>query len=150
MNVLVVDDEPEYRLIMRSVLSSEGYNVIVAENGEDALRKMTEVPVDIVITDIYMPVMDGIKFNRAARATQGLEQVPFLFVSAFDDQHTLEAVKDPRFEGFLRKARPVEEMLDWIKYLTTPEADRPKVPPGGPKQKPGDSGRHGSRSARLS
>lgn len=150
MNVLVVDDEPEYRLIMRSVLSSEGYNVVVAENGEEALRKMSEVPFDIVITDIYMPVMDGIKFNRAARATKGLEQVPFLFVSAFDDQHTLEAVKDPRYEGFLRKARPVEEMLDWIKYLTTPEGDRPKVPPGGPKQKPGDSGRHGSRSARLS
>ena len=150
MNVLVVDDEPEYRLIMRSVLSSEGYNVVVAENGEEALRKMSEVQVDIVITDIYMPVMDGIKFNRAARATPGLEQVPFLFVSAFDDQHTLEAVKDPRFEGFLRKARPVEEMLDWIKYLTTPEPERPKTPPGGPKAKPGDSGRHGSRSARLS
>jgi CheY-like chemotaxis protein len=149
MNVLVVDDEPEYRLIMRSVLSSEGYDVVVAENGEDALRRMSEVPVDLVITDIYMPVMDGIKFNRAARSTPGLEHVPFLFVSAFDDQHTLEAVKDPRYEGFLRKARPVEELLEWIKYLTTPEPDRPKFPPGGLKSKPGESTRPGSRSARL-
>jgi two-component system, sensor histidine kinase and response regulator len=150
MNVLVVDDEPEYRLIMRSVLSSEGYEVIVAENGEEALRKMSEVPVDIVITDIYMPVMDGIKFNRAARATSGFEHVPFLFVSAFDDQHTLEAVKDPRFEGFLRKARPVEELLEWIKYLTTPEPDRPKLPPGGLKGRGGEPPHGGARSTRLS
>jgi CheY-like chemotaxis protein len=150
MNVLVVDDEPEYRLIMRSVLSSEGYEVFVAENGEEALRKMSEFPMDIVITDIYMPVMDGIKFNRAARATPAFEQVPFLFVSAFDDQHTLEAVKDPRLEGFLRKARPVEELLEWIKYLTTPEPDRPKLPPGGSKPKPGGPPRGGSRSAHFS
>jgi CheY-like chemotaxis protein len=149
MTILVVDDEPEYRLIMRSVLTGEGYDVAVAENGEEALRKLQEMPIDIVISDIYMPVMDGIKFNRAARALPQYEKVPFLFVSAFDDQHTLEAVRDPRYDGFLRKARPVEEMMEWITYLTTPEPDRPKVPPGGRKLKPGDSAR-GSRSSGLS
>src|SRR5512139_401663 len=130
MTILVVDDEPEYRLIMRSVLLSEGYDVAVAENGEEALRKLQEMPIDLVISDIYMPVMDGIRFNRAARALPNYQTVPFLFVSAFDDQHTLEAVKDPRYDGFLRKARPVEELLEWIKYLATPEGERPKIPPG--------------------
>jgi CheY-like chemotaxis protein len=149
MTILVVDDEPEYRLIMRSVLTGEGYDVAVAENGEEALRKLQEMPVDMVISDIYMPVMDGIKFNRAARALPKYEKVPFLFVSAFDDQHTLEAVRDPRYDGFLRKARPVEEMMEWITYLTTPAADRPKVPPGGRKPKPGETV-HGSRSSGLS
>ncbi len=149
MTILVVDDEPEYRLIMRSVLTGEGYDVAVAENGEEALRKLQEMPIDLVISDIYMPVMDGIKFNRAARALPQYEKVPFLFVSAFDDQHTLEAVRDPRYDGFLRKARPVEEMMEWITYLTTPEADRPKVPPGGRKPKTGDTSR-GLRSSGLS
>ncbi len=149
MTILVVDDEPEYRLIMRSVLTGEGYDVAVAENGEEALRKLQEMPVDLVISDIYMPVMDGIKFNRAARAMPQYAKVPFLFVSAFDDQHTLEAVRDPRYDGFLRKARPVEEMMEWITYLTTPEADRPKVPPGGHKPKPGET-QHGMRSSGLS
>ena len=130
MRILVVDDEPEYRLIMRSILSSEGHEVLLAENGEDALEKLTDGGIDIVVTDIYMPVMDGIKFHRTARTKPGLETIPFLFVSAFDDQHTLEAVKDPRYDGFLRKARPVEELLEWIKYLATPEGERPKIPPG--------------------
>jgi CheY-like chemotaxis protein len=149
MTILVVDDEPEYRLIVRSVLSSEGHDVVVAENGEDGLHKLQELPVDMVITDIYMPLMDGIKFNRAARAIPEFEKIPFLFVSAFDDQHTLEAIRDPRYDGFLRKARPVEEMLEWITYLTTPEADRPKVPPGQLRPKQGGT-KSGSRSIKLS
>lgn len=139
MTILVVDDEPEYRLIMRSVLMSEGYEVLLAENGEEALERLKDAQVDIVISDIYMPVMDGIKFHRTVRSLPQFQDLPFLFVSAFDDEHTLEAVKDPRFEGFLRKARPIEEMLEWIKYLITPEADRPKTPPGGARKKPGAS-----------
>jgi CheY-like chemotaxis protein len=137
MTILVVDDEPEYRLIMRSVLMAEGYDVVLAENGEEALEKLKETTIDLVISDIYMPVMDGIRFHRTVRATPELETLPFLFVSAYDDQHTLDAVKDPRYEGFLRKARPVEEMIEWIVYLTTPEEKRPKSPPSGMKPRPG-------------
>ncbi len=133
MTILVVDDEPEYRMIMRSVLMAEGYDVLLAEHGEEALEKLKEAKVDLVISDIYMPVMDGIKFHRTVRATPEIDTLPFLFVSAYDDQHTLDAVKDPRFEGFLRKARPVEELIEWINYLTTPEEKRPKSPPGGLK-----------------
>ena len=150
MTILVVDDEPEYRLIVRSVLTGEGYDVVVAENGEEGLSRLKEVHVDLVITDIYMPVMDGIKFNRAARALPEFEKTPFLFVSAFDDQHTLDAIRDPHHEGFLRKARPVEEMLEWITYLTTPEPDRPKTPPGPRMPKPLGHNRSNSRNSRLS
>jgi CheY-like chemotaxis protein len=150
MTILVVDDEPEYRLIMRSVLTAEGYEVAVAENGEDALQKLKDLSIGMVISDIYMPVMDGIKLNRAVRAMPEYEELPFLFVSAFDDQHTLDAVRDPRHEGFLRKARPVEEMFEWITYLTTPEADRPKVPPGPKVIKPKGSTSSGLRGSGLS
>jgi two-component system sensor histidine kinase/response regulator len=131
MKILVVDDEPEYRLALKNVLMSEGYTVFVAENGEDGFAKLMKDPVDLVISDIYMPVLDGIRFHRKVRATPELATVPFLFVSAFDDQHTLDAVQNPRMEGFLRKARPVGELKEWIQYLTTPEEKRPKLPPGG-------------------
>ena len=137
MTILVVDDEPEYRLIMRSVLSYEGWDVLLAENGEEGLEKLKSSQVDLVISDIYMPIMDGIKFHRTVRSLPQFERLPFLFVSAFDDQHTLDSVKDPRYEGFLRKARPVEELIEWIRYLTMPEEARPKVPPGIAKKKPG-------------
>ncbi|MGA9121202.1 MAG: response regulator [Bacteroidota bacterium] len=135
IRILVVDDEPDFRLILRSVLTAKGYESVLAANGEEALRKLEEGPVDFIISDIYMPVMDGIKFHRAVRATGKYQNLPFLFVSAFDDQHTLQAVKDPRYDGFVKKGSRVEEMTEWIEYLLTPEDRRPKLPPGGARSR---------------
>lgn len=135
MTILVVDDEPQYRLIMRSVLMAEGYDVLLAEHGEEALTKLKGGHVDLIVSDIYMPVMDGIKLHRTVRSTPETANIPFLFASAYDDQHTLEVVKNPRTEGFFKKARPVEELIEWIRYFTTPEDKRPKLPPGGSKSR---------------
>jgi CheY-like chemotaxis protein len=135
MTILVVDDETEYRLVIKTVLLGEGFKVLLAENGEEGLKMLQEADIDIVVSDIYMPVMDGIRFHRAVRALPRFEKLPCLFVSAFDDQHTLEAVRDPRYEGFLRKARPTEELVEWIRYLTAPEGARSKIIPGGTRSK---------------
>ena len=131
MTVLLVDDEPDYRLLVSTVLSSRGFNVIIAENGQQALDKIQGLTPDLVITDIYMPVMDGIKMSRALRELPGFEKVPILFLSGYDDQHTLDAVKDPRYEAFLRKGSPLEELVRWIDYLTTPLENRPSAFPRG-------------------
>lgn len=135
MTILVVDDEPEYRLVTKTVLLSEGFKVELAENGEDGMKKLQEADIDMIVSDIYMPVMDGIRFHHAVRACPRFEKLPFLFVSAFDDQHTLDAVQDPRYDGFLRKARPTEELVEWIRYLTAPEGSRSKFPPGGARSR---------------
>jgi CheY-like chemotaxis protein len=135
MTILVVDDEPSYRLLLRSVLKELGYEVVQAENGEDGLKKLQENKIDLVISDIYMPLMDGIRFNRSVRALPNYATVPFLFMSAFDDEHTLNAVKDPRYEGFLRKARPVEEIKEWVAFLATPVEKRGKLTPGGSRSR---------------
>ena len=135
MTILVVDDEPEYRLVTKTILLAEGFKVELAENGEEALKKVQETDFDIVVSDIYMPVMDGIRFHHAVRAMPKYEKLPFLFVSAFDDQHTMDAVQDPRYDGFLRKARPIEELVEWIHYLTSPEGARSKLLPGGSRSK---------------
>ncbi len=145
MTILVVDDEPEYRLVTKTVLLSEGFKVVLAENGEDGMNKLLENDIDMIVSDIYMPVMDGIRFHHAVRATPKFEKLPFLFVSAFDDQHTLDAVQNPKVDGFLRKARPTEELVEWIHYLTSPEGSRPKLLPGGTRSKLTSHGREGFR-----
>jgi CheY-like chemotaxis protein len=130
MTILVVDDEPQYRLLLDDFLRDEGHNVLTAENGEDALEKMAEMKVDFVISDVYMPVLDGVKFHRMIREIPGYEELPFLFVSAFDDQHTLDAVRNSKFDGFLKKGRPVSVLKQWITYLTLPVDKRPLTRPG--------------------
>ena len=133
MNILIVDDEEAQRLLMRNFFMLEGWTVFLAEDGADALEKMKLQKMDIVVSDIYMPAMDGIKLHRTMRETPGYENTPFLFVSAFDDQYTTDAVKIPKIEGFFKKGRPVTELKEWVLYLTAPEELRPKFPPG---QKP--------------
>jgi len=146
MNILLVDDELDYRLLIRTVLMSRGCDVILAENGLEALEKAKGATIDLVITDIYMPVMDGLKMSRALRARPEFEKVPILYLSGYDDQHTLEAVKDPRYEGFLRKGAPLEELVLWIDYLTTPVEKRPKTLPKGTQTRTNLRPRDGTRT----
>jgi CheY-like chemotaxis protein len=130
MNILLVDDEPEYRLLLGNYLEIDGNKVFLAEHGEDALKKLDDAAMDIIISDVYMPVMDGLKFHKIVRSTARFQNIPFLFVSGYDDQHTLSAIKHSNLDGFVRKARPISELKAWIKYLTTPIDKRPPTPPG--------------------
>lgn len=67
VSLLIVDDEAEIRAMLERHYLFEGYDVTTAANGQEALAKMAEAKVDIVITDIMMPVMDGIDLLRAIR-----------------------------------------------------------------------------------
>lgn len=129
MKILFVDDEPQYRLMMNTFLHEEGWEVYLAEDGDAALAKLQRVPVDVIISDVYMPVMDGVKLHRAVREMPQYQRLPFIFISGYDDEHTRGAVKNPKLETFVRKADVLHELKKWVLYLSTPEEDRPPVPP---------------------
>ncbi len=124
MTILVVDDEVSYRLLMKSLLVDEGYEVLLAEDGEEALEKLEETPIDLIISDIYMPVMDGFKLHRAIRGIPKWEKMPILFVSAYDDQHSMDVIQNPKIEAFLKKGRPFSEIKEWMEYLMAPADER--------------------------
>ncbi len=130
MNILIVDDDPSYRMLLRDALGQQDWTIFLAEHGEEAMSVLSREKLDIVVSDVYMPVMDGIALHRKVRSTSGIEKIPFLFVSAYDDQHTLSAIKDPKLEAFLQKTKPISLVKEWIIYLTTPPEQRPKLPPG--------------------
>jgi CheY-like chemotaxis protein len=67
--VLVVDDDPDIRLLIEDLLAFEGYRILTAENGADALHVVEGIRPDVILLDINMPVMDGRAFVRAYRAT---------------------------------------------------------------------------------
>ena len=136
MNILVVDNEREYRTLVGHYLTEQGWTVFLAEDGEEGLNTLYRETIDMIVSDIYMPVMDGLKFHRAVRNEPKFAGIPFLFVSAYDDPQTIHAVKDPAIEGFSRKGRPVSDLKLWIDYLTTPVEKRPSVPPGHSSKTP--------------
>jgi chemosensory pili system protein ChpA (sensor histidine kinase/response regulator) len=125
--------------MLKTLLTLEGWDAFLAQHGEEALEKLKHVKMDLVISDIYMPVMDGFKLRNSVREMPGLVTLPFLFISGYEDQYSVEAVKDPKIEGFFRKGKPIEELKEWILYLTAPHEKRPQYPPGR-KPKPGSLG----------
>jgi len=91
--LLVVDDERIVRESLRDILELEGYVVHVASDGETALRKLQDVPVDLVITDIMMPGMDGISLLRAIRSAD--DSLPVIIITGNPTQDTtLQALRE--------------------------------------------------------
>jgi CheY-like chemotaxis protein len=79
--ILVVDDEPDERFLVGRVLTREGHEVTVASNGAAALKAVKERPPDLVVTDIMMPVMDGLELIRRLRGDPLTAPIPILAAS---------------------------------------------------------------------
>ncbi|MBE7067480.1 MAG: response regulator transcription factor [Ruminococcaceae bacterium] len=80
INILVVDDDKNIRLLFKTVLEAEKYNVFTAENGKKALNVMESEHIDLVILDIMMPEMNGYEFTKVLRENDN--NLPILMVSA--------------------------------------------------------------------
>lgn len=79
--VLVIDDEEDYRIIIREVLSESGFDVKLARDGEEGLRMAKAESPDIVLVDWMMPRMDGEQFCRAMREEPALKSLPVLMLT---------------------------------------------------------------------
>ncbi|MBS3759325.1 MAG: sigma-54-dependent Fis family transcriptional regulator, partial [Desulfobacterales bacterium] len=92
-NVLIVEDEERMRHLIAMMLKDHGHQIAEASDGEAALTMIEENPYDIVITDIKMPVMDGMELFRTLREKD--IQCPFIFITAFATiESAVEAMRD--------------------------------------------------------
>ena len=82
--ILVVDDEPHIREVVRRFLTPEGYDVIEAGDGGAALEKACQELPDIVLLDLTMPVMDGFEVLRGLRETPSTQDIPVILLTAVD------------------------------------------------------------------
>jgi signal transduction histidine kinase/DNA-binding response OmpR family regulator len=101
--ILVVDDNPEDRLMLRRMLEGEGWTIEDAENGKLALESVAESLPDIIMLDLMMPVMDGFQFLHEFRKNEAWQQVPVVVLTAMDlDEHEL-AELNVNVETVIRK-----------------------------------------------
>ena len=122
-SILVVDDEPLNRVVMRASLT--GCQVIEAENGRRALEVLEKTPVDLVLLDIMMPEMDGYEVCRRIKETPREGYLPVLLVSALGDQADRNRGLEAGADDFVGKPFDRRELLLRVTaFLRLREQDR--------------------------
>src|SRR5260221_12903820 len=81
--ILVVEDQEDNRRILRDLLTSAGYEIIQAENGEEALAAAARERPDLILMDIQLPVLDGYEATRRIKANPALRAIPVLAVTSY-------------------------------------------------------------------
>ena len=102
--ILVVDDALTVRELERSILERAGYEVRTAGNGIEAMAQLAEQPVDLVLTDVEMPRMDGFALTEAIRAHPGLTNVPVLILSSRASEEDRRRGLEVGADGYIVKS----------------------------------------------
>ena len=110
--ILVVDDAPQVRRVMRTSLTSQGYTVFEARNGEEALEAMRSAPPDLVLLDVNMPGMDGLAACREIRRDS---EVPIIMLTVRDAERDKVAALDAGADDYVVKPFGMPELLARIR-----------------------------------
>jgi CheY-like chemotaxis protein len=110
-NILVVDDEPGIRTMVQFELSSQGHNIFTADSGVRALEVIRESPVDLIITDMRMPVMDGLDMLVQVRKTH--PQVPVILMTGFVEDR-VQKVVELGVVGTLHKPFTLDQLSELV------------------------------------
>jgi len=115
--ILVVDDEPHIRQILKFTLEREGYQVYLAADGDEALTRAAEIKPSLVLLDVMMPRMDGYEVCRKMRQDFGLSQIPIIMLSARGDQEDKVAGLEKGANDYLVKPYSNDELLLRVKNV---------------------------------
>ncbi len=127
--ILVVDDSPEILDVTRTVLTSDGYDVVAVPSGEEALERLGDESFDLVLLDINMPGMDGWETLRLIRADDELYDLPVVLFSVKGEvQDKVMGLQEGAVE-YITKPFIVDDLLDRVRTVVEGAAGcEPNVP----------------------
>jgi two-component system chemotaxis response regulator CheY len=109
--VLSVDDSASMRQMVKLTLTSAGYAVTEAANGAEGLAKAKTAPADMVVTDLNMPVMDGLSLIRELRQLPAYRGVPIIFLTTESDAAVKQQAKEAGATGWITKPFKQEQLV---------------------------------------
>lgn len=124
--ILVVDDEPQVRRVMRATLTAEGYTISEARNGEEALQSFRSQAPDIILLDVNMPGMDGLETCRQIRRNSG---VPIIMLTVRSAERDKVLALDAGADDYVVKPFGMQELLARIRAALRRTLPQDKMPP---------------------
>lgn len=124
--ILVVDDEPQIRRVLRSTLSSQGYVIMEAKTGEEAVESLRKSKPDLVLLDVNMPGMGGIEACREIRQSS---DAPIIILTVRNAERDKVLALDAGADDFVVKPFGIEELLARIRAALRRYAPGEAVPP---------------------
>jgi CheY-like chemotaxis protein len=115
--ILIIENEVSNRILVERVLSTRGYRCISASHGREALQLLEHEQVDLILTDLSMPVLDGYRTTQLIRARPGMEKIPIIAVTAFALSDEGEAAKRIGCTEYLTKPFKPKQLLEVVERL---------------------------------
>ncbi|QDJ47592.1 response regulator [Bordetella hinzii] len=115
--ILVADDSATMRMIVKAALTSAGWQVVTASNGQEALEMARQRPVDMLVSDWNMPVMGGLGLIQGLRGERRYEDLPVLVLTTEDDVDSKMAARDLGVCGWLNKPLDPDTLVELTSEL---------------------------------
>lgn len=126
--ILIVDDYPPNHRLMSFVLEQSGFAVVTAYDGQQALDKLSMTSVDLVVTDLTMPKMDGLALARALRDDARYSTLPIIVVTASGKEQDYIRATGVGVDAILTKPVDSEELVREVSRLVTRGIDPHGLP----------------------
>lgn len=124
INILVVDDEADFREIFSEIIRKMGYQAWVAENGAEALKVIREVKVDIALVDFRMPGMDGIKLLRQMKKESPGTEV--ILITGYESVNSVTEAGNQGAYAYITKPIDFEKLEALIRGIVQTRCQSPK------------------------
>ncbi|MCT4687955.1 response regulator transcription factor [Vallitalea sp.] len=116
-NVLLVDDETHILELLRYNLESNGYKVIQSETGEEALEKLRDNHIDIILLDLMLPGIDGLEVLRKIRGTEDYKEIPVIMLTAKNEEFDTVLGLEMGADDYIGKPFGIHELLARMKAV---------------------------------
>ncbi len=110
-HILVIDDEPAWLQILSYILQRKGYEVHIAQNAETAWETLKNLRLDLIVSDVRMPDVNGFDLLDRVRHSKRNSRTPFVFVTAIDDYESRKTAQNLGATDYLTKPFNEEEVV---------------------------------------
>jgi len=122
--LMIVDDETTIRNTLKQILESLGYTIVLASQGQEALDRMQDKPVDLLITDIVMPILDGVALTATIRKTK--PELPVIFITSYEQKY--EQINEDSCTSFMSKPFDIHILSQKIDGMLNPSDEGNNTP----------------------